>query len=77
MTVAIDRVVPYAIGFVSASVCAAGDATVEEVSARLGALHPTGLSWGWQLASEAFRTGESNPCPCNTDPTRRHWLLTC
>ena len=42
---------------------------------------PTGIpgpagKWLWKSGT-AFADGTPSPCPCNTDPSRRHWQLEC
>jgi hypothetical protein len=72
------RIVVYTAGLVAASVCAPKDAPVEDVEAAANAQHPTGIDSGWRKAADAtFKGGEPNPCPCNSDPERLHWLLSC
>lgn len=71
-------IVPYNVGLCFASVCAPRDASIEEIEAEVDRQHPTGLDHGWRLSREAyFQGGQSNPCTCNDDPTRTHWLLDC
>jgi hypothetical protein len=68
---------PYAIGIVSASVCAHKDVTLDQVTAFLNREHATGVS-PWTFAEhEAFSTGEPNPCKCNLDEQRLHRLFHC
>jgi hypothetical protein len=72
------RITVYSAGLVAASVCAPKDAPVEDVEAAANAQHPTGIDSVWRKAADAtFKGGEPNPCPCNSDPNRLHWLLSC
>lgn len=78
-----DEVIPYReVTFYSKgivvhlSVCAPEAMTGEEVAERANKMQPTGVG-PWEVAEEAFRTGEPNPAPCNTEPGHKHWLLTC
>lgn len=72
------RVAPYKIGICFASVCAAKDVSVEEIEREVNLAHPTGLDHGWKFSREDhFTLGETNPCRCNTDPDRLHFLLDC
>jgi hypothetical protein len=74
-TVSDERAACYRVGLCHASVCAVADATPEEITRAAG---PTGLDHGWQISEEpTFSGGEPNPCPCNVDPSRQHWLLVC
>jgi hypothetical protein len=70
-----EHFVAYTIGLCHMSVCT--DLTEkEEVERHANLAHPTGVS-PWQVTEEKFHSGEPNPCPCNTDRERLHWLLTC
>lgn len=47
-----------------------------EIEAMVNMLNPAkGLTWA--IVDEDFRTGESNPCECDEDPGRMHYLLAC
>lgn len=71
-------VVAYNVGICFASVCAPRDAAIEDIEAEVDRTHPTGLDHGWRLSREThFKGGETNPCTCNDDPSRQHWLLDC
>jgi hypothetical protein len=73
----VSDIKPYAVGLVCASVCAPKDTPIEEIERVVSGQHPTGLDHGWQKSKDSFRTGDPNPCPCNDDPERLHWLLNC
>jgi hypothetical protein len=48
------------------------------VEAEVNRTHPTGISSPWRLSeNETFKGGENNPCVCEHDQTRLHWLLNC
>jgi hypothetical protein len=67
---------PYAVGICRASVCAPKDTPIEEVEREVNGSHPTGIASPWRKSDDdAFSGGEPNPCPCNSDPERLHWLL--
>lgn len=70
------RVHVYKEGLLCASVCAPAEMTGEEVAAEM---LPSGTSHGkWCVSDEkTFAGGEPMPCPCEQDPSRRHWLLDC
>lgn len=69
---------PYSVGICYASACAPWDATPEEIEQAVNLKHPTGLAHGWRISDEpTFSGGEPNPCDCNDNPDRRHWLLSC
>lgn len=68
----------YSWELVHLSVCAPGDLAPNEVEDDANRQSPTGLSSRWQIdPDEGFRSGEPNGCSCNSDPERRHWLLSC
>ena len=59
------------------SVCVDGDLPASHVELSANERNPTSLDHGWHIANESFETGEPNPCPCDTDPERKHYLLSC
>jgi hypothetical protein len=65
----------YSVGLVFASVCTS--LSIEDATRRLNAESPTGVG-DWMLHDGDFRTGESNPCPCDKAPeTHKHMLFSC
>jgi hypothetical protein len=66
----------YSVGLCYASACATTDVPREEVERAVQRSHPSGVA-PWKVADELFRTGEPNPCPCNSDEGKQHWLLVC
>jgi len=70
-------VAPYSVGPCFMSVCAAGNATKEDIERVANDKAPTGLAHGWEIHSKKFASGEPNPCPCTHHPERKHWLLSC
>lgn len=63
-------------GLVSLSVCT--NLSIPEMEERANIEAPTGISYGWKLSeSKTFATGQTNPCVCEKDPTRKHYLLHC
>ena len=81
------KVEMYTVGIVHASVCAPKDMPTDEILSQSNILHPvcpagykemTGCEpHGWAISEDGFRTGEPNPCPCNDNPERLHYLLVC
>jgi len=67
----------YRFGLVHSSVCVPKAMPVADVVHNTNLEHPTGLNHGWTIAPDPFRTGEPNPCACNTDPERLHYLMVC
>ncbi len=66
----------YNVGIVHASVCT--DLPVDEATARLNAEHPTGIESKWHPSAEpTFLGGQPNPCACEHDATRKHYLFSC
>lgn len=64
----------YAIGVLYASVCTSLDNAA--AAARMNTEHPTGSATPWQIADEAFRSGEPNGVACHDYPeTHRHLLF--
>jgi len=70
-------VVVYTFGICHCSVCAPKDMKPEDVVASANLQHPTGISSPWAISSEPFRNRETNPCECNIDPNRLHYLMVC
>jgi hypothetical protein len=68
----------YRVGPLSMSVCAPGVLNAEQVATAISKHHPTGLDHGWSVAEDThFASGETNPCQCQEDADRKHWLLDC
>lgn len=66
----------YSWGMCYTSVCSR--LTEAKTKDRLNVVMPSGTSKGWIKADETFKTGESNPCPCNNNPkTHKHFLFSC
>lgn len=67
----------YAHGVVHLSVCVPAEMTREAIAQEVNSRYPTGISSQWEISEEPFRTGESNPCVCNEDKSRKHYLMVC
>jgi hypothetical protein len=66
----------YREGFLFMSVCT--DMTPEEAERYAQVVKPSGTMQGWRISKDKFRTGETNPCPCDQHPlTRIHILFDC
>lgn len=73
-----DRdVVVYTFGLCHCSVCAPKDLPLLHVETATDLAHPTGLDHGWKKSPENFKGGQPNPCQCNSDPSRMHYLMVC
>lgn len=67
----------YSLGMVYASVCTTLKSR-EAIVDTMNEHSPTGIGSDWAVSEDpAFRTGEPNPCQCEEDPDRMHWLLNC
>ena len=74
----VPKVQVYTWGLVSASVCAPADMPVAEVESHVNDELPTGIDSPWRKDdSPTFRGGEPNPCVCEHDSSRLHYLLSC
>jgi hypothetical protein len=68
-------VVVYSQGLFYSSVCVPKNITPEDIVAGM---FPAGTSRGWKVSEDpTFRQGKPNPCPCNQDPERLHYLMDC
>lgn len=67
----------YTFGVCHCSVCAPADMPREDVIRETNWAHPTGIDHGWQISPESFKGGQSNPCACNSDVGRLHYLMVC
>jgi hypothetical protein len=66
----------YTSGLCYMSVCTnLADKTAVEDHAN--ATNPAGTRHGWKVTEPFFRTGQTNPCACNNNTGKYHWLLTC
>jgi hypothetical protein len=67
----------YTVGLVHASVCTDLD-DPDEIAREVNAKHPTGISSAWKISdAPTFSGGQPNPCPCDRDPDRKHYLMVC
>lgn len=69
----------YGVGLAYCSICTPKNTTKEEIIKQVNLEVPTGIgSICWQIHDGPFKTGESNPTPCNDNPdTHLHYLLSC
>jgi len=73
----IGKVEVYAVGLVHLSACAPKDMPAEDVVANVNLLHLTGISSRWKIHEGGFKTGHNNPCVCEQDASRLHYLFVC
>lgn len=68
----------YTFGLCHCSVCAPKDMPREKVRDAANIKHPTGLDRGWDFDEvPTFSGGQPNPCECDSDAGRMHYLLAC
>lgn len=73
-----DKIDIYSEGLFTMSVCAPRDMTIEEVEQRVNILNSPGTKNGWRKSKDpTFKEGSPNPCVCNNNLERLHWLLDC
>ncbi len=73
-----SKLIAYSIGIVAASVCVDDTLTTEEIESIMNAENPTGISSKWQISKDKyFHSGETNPCVCENDTNRKHYLMVC
>lgn len=62
-------------GICQKSVCVPDNWDKEKILANAGT---SGIDSEWQLSSDThFKTGETNPCSCDQEAGRKHYLLVC
>jgi hypothetical protein len=70
-------VIVYTFGLCHCSVCVPKDMPRDEVERGANTAHPTGVT-PWKISDEpTFKAGEPNPCQCEGDSTRQHYLMVC
>jgi hypothetical protein len=68
----------YSEGIIAASICVHKDMTREEIVEQVNIQHPTNISTGWKISDDkTFKQGKPNPCECEQDSDRLHYLLEC
>lgn len=70
------------LGICHMQVCAASDATDEEILEACNRLNPAGTSHGWAEViradiTEGYWAGAKGPNPCAEIPGRTHFLVSC
>jgi hypothetical protein len=63
----------YSEGLCYMSVCTTLDDR-DAIESRAGI---SGARRGWKIHDGAFANGAPNPCPCDQDSSRMHYLLSC
>ena len=76
-----DRVVVVSpvVGIAHMRVCAASDATDDEILSVCNRLNPSGTSHGWSTVCRGDDNfwGKVGPVQCADDPTRTHFMVAC
>lgn len=73
-----DNLTIYSMGLCCASICASKELTREEIEDGLNLAAPTGITSQWAISDDpTFADGQPNPCQCEADPDRQHWLANC
>lgn len=58
--------------------CAPADMDGQAVEGEVRRRAIAGTSHGWRLSKDpTFSGGQTNPCVCDQDDTRKHWLFAC
>lgn len=65
------------IGLCYMTVCTNVESPID-IEKLANAEHPSGVSSPWRLSTDKnFATGHTNPCACEHDGGRKHYLLSC
>lgn len=68
----------YSVGIVTCSACVPKDMSIEDIEKGVNTQLPTGISSRWAISKDkTFRQGKSNPCECDQDSNKKHYLLNC
>lgn len=70
-------IVIYAKGLCNCSVCVPKNTPIEMIEKEVNIMNPTGISSQWKISKGNWSDGSMNPCECDTDPERKHYLLKC
>lgn len=64
----------YREGLCYISVCTEKESSPEEIEKFVNRGNQGNY---WKISKREFSSGETNPCVCNRDPNRIHYLLEC
>lgn len=68
----------YKVGLCAASVCVDASLNRDEIEREVNLLEPTAISSRWVVSDAPnFANGPPNPCVCEQDTTRLHYLMEC
>ena len=72
-----NDLVIYSNGLCCCSVCTDIE-DLDELTRRVNEENPTGVESQWSISEDThFRQGQPNPCQCEKDSNRKHYLFTC
>ena len=73
-----EDVTVYSNGIIACSVCVPKGMPRDEVEDCVNIVNPTGTNGRWAISEdETFSAGDPNPCQCNDDTERLHYLMNC
>lgn len=64
----------YNTGICSLSACVPKGYNIKDITKGINALAPLNVNT-WEKSEESFSSGHSNPCECQKDVTREHYLF--
>jgi hypothetical protein len=68
----------YAVGFCYMSVCAPKNFSPDDLELIANLRHPTGIERKWRVSNDReFASGHPNPCQCEGNADKMHYLLEC
>ncbi len=73
----INKIVVYSNGICCCSVCVPRKFEKQDIEDLVNLKNPTGIESKWRISKENFKDGTKNPCDCNVESCKRHFLLTC
>jgi len=72
-----EKIEIYSSGICHCSVCVPKDMDKETIEQKVNSENMTGIQSQWEISEENFASGASNPCPCEDNGTRQHYLMVC
>ena len=68
----------YANGIVHCSVCVPKDTSRKEIIRLTNLINHTGIDSKWKISKDKkFANGNTNPCECEMEYGRLHYLMVC
>lgn len=59
------------------AICADSNCSLKEIEDFANQTNPTGINSPWKISENNFADGRTNPCECQQDSGRKHYLLNC